>query len=166
VTANGQRAVSGSADKTLKVWDLERGEAVRTLEGHSSFLIAVAVTADGKWAVSGSWDNTLKVWDLERGEAVRTLEGHADRVLAMAVTADGKWAVSGSRDNTLKVWDLQVGKEIAAFGADRDVTACAVSTNKRMFIAGEASGCVHFLKLINDDRDRRPKLLKVARKNS
>ena len=78
VTPDGRRAVSASEDKTLKVWDLETGRALRTLEGHSGYVTGVAVTPDGRRAVSASWDNTLKVWDLETGRALRTLEGHSD----------------------------------------------------------------------------------------
>jgi WD40 repeat protein len=73
VTPDGKRAVSISSvtisDHTLKVWDLESGEAIRTLQGHGNTVRSVAVTADGKRAVSGSEDETLKVWDLESGEA-------------------------------------------------------------------------------------------------
>ena len=76
LTPDGKRAVSASEDCTLKVWDLERGEVLRTLEGHTGAVTAVAVTPDGKRAVSACEDWTLKVWDLERGEALRTLEGH------------------------------------------------------------------------------------------
>jgi WD40 repeat protein len=52
-------------DSRGKVWDLETGRELRTLEGHSSHVYGVAVTPDGKWAVSASYDYTLKVWDLE-----------------------------------------------------------------------------------------------------
>ena len=77
VTPDGKRAVSASADNTLKVWDLETGRALRTLEGHSAWVHGVAVTPDGKRAVSASADSTLKVWDLETGRELRTLEGHS-----------------------------------------------------------------------------------------
>jgi hypothetical protein len=106
-TAEGRRAVSASNDKTLKVWDLETGHAVATLEGHSGVVRGCAVTADGRRAVSASSDGTLKVWDLETGHAVATLEGHSDIVWSCAVTADGRRAVSASEDKTLKVWDLE-----------------------------------------------------------
>ena len=78
VTPDGRRAVSGSDDGTLKVWDLEQGELLATLEGHGDSVRAVAVTPDGRRAVSGSDDRTLKVWDLEQGALLATLEGHGD----------------------------------------------------------------------------------------
>ena len=65
VTPDGKLVVSASDDKTLKVWDLESGQALRTLEGHSEWVDGVAVRQDGKLAVSASWDKTLRVWDLE-----------------------------------------------------------------------------------------------------
>ncbi|MGA8030319.1 MAG: NB-ARC domain-containing protein, partial [Bryobacteraceae bacterium] len=67
LTRDGKRAVSASDDNTLKVWDLESGRELRTLEGHSRSVTGVALTADGKRAVSASSDHTLKVWDLESG---------------------------------------------------------------------------------------------------
>ncbi|WP_456476614.1 WD40 repeat domain-containing protein, partial [Oceanithermus sp.] len=104
------RVVSGSDDNTLRVWDLERGEAVQVLEGHRGSVLSLAVLPDGR-VVSGSDDNTLRVWDLERGEAVQVLEGHENWVLSLAVLPDGR-VVSGSRDNTLRVWDLERGKAV------------------------------------------------------
>ena len=71
VTPDGRRAVSGSDDETLKVWDLEQGAVLTTLEGHGAGVMAVAVTPDGRRAVSGSYDHTLKVWDLERARCWR-----------------------------------------------------------------------------------------------
>jgi len=118
VTPDGKRAVSASWDNTLKVWDLDAGRALRTLEGHSDNVHGVAVTPDGKRAVSASWDHTLKLWDLDTGRALRTLEGHSSVVYGVAVTPDGKRAVSASWDNTLKVWDLDTGELIATFHCD------------------------------------------------
>jgi WD40 repeat protein len=65
LTGNG-RAVSGSLDRTLRVWDLGSGDCLRTLEGHTGGVSTVALTGDG-WAVSGSDDGTLRVWELDRG---------------------------------------------------------------------------------------------------
>src|SRR5262249_14955328 len=66
------RAVSGSFDNTVKVWDLTTGRTLRTLEGHAGLVNAVAMSDDGTRAVSGSYDKTLKVWDLTTGEVIAT----------------------------------------------------------------------------------------------
>jgi hypothetical protein len=67
VTLNGRRVISASDDKTLKVWDLESGRALATLEGHADVVSACAVTPDSRHVVSASDDKTLKVWDFKRG---------------------------------------------------------------------------------------------------
>lgn len=110
VTADGGRAVSGSDDRTVKVWDLATGKCTYTLEGHASPVWSVAVTPDGGRAVSGSYDGRLGVWDLRTGQWEHTLEGHSAYISSVAVTPDGRRALSGSGDETLKVWDLATGK--------------------------------------------------------
>ena len=59
----GDRVVSGSRDKTLKVWSVASGECLQTLSGHSLSVTAVAVL-DADRIVSGSWDMTLKMWSV------------------------------------------------------------------------------------------------------
>ena len=137
VTPDGKRAVSGSRDNTLKVWDLASGQEIQTLSGHKDQVWAVALTPDGKRAVSGSADNTLKVWDLESGQELQTLSGHKNPVRAVALTPDGKHAVSGSTDNTLKVWDLESGQEIQTLsGHGHWVRAVAVTPDGQRAVSG------------------------------
>jgi hypothetical protein len=155
VTPDGRYAVSGSVGNPLQLWDLSRGEQVRTLKGGvlGGADNAVAVTPDGRHAVSGSGRGTLKVWDLSRGEEVRTLEGHhtggvfEEGVSAVAVTPDGRYAVSGSSDTTLKVWDLVGGTLVATFRGEGGLSACAVGSDGQTIVAGDVSGRVHFLRL-------------------
>jgi WD40 repeat protein len=109
ITPDG-KVISGSEDKTLKVWDLQTGTELLTLTGHSGYVTAVAVTPDGK-VISGSEDKTLKVWDLQTGRELLTLEGHSNEVSTVAVTLDGK-IVSESVYNDTLVWDLETGRKL------------------------------------------------------
>jgi small GTP-binding protein len=106
ITPDGRRAVSGSDDCTVRVWDLESMKCIAILEEHISYVQGIALTSDGKLAVSGSRDTTVRVWDLESMKCVSILKGHFDRVWGVALTPNGELAVSVSDDGTVRVWDL------------------------------------------------------------
>jgi len=130
ITSDGKKAVSGSADKTLKVWDIENGEEICTLIGHKKSVNSVAITADGRIAISGSADKTLKVWDIENGKEIYTISGHQKSVLSVAIAADSKRAVS--TDGTLKVWDIENGKEVCSFNDKPNVSMGITADGKRV----------------------------------
>ena len=79
---DGKRIASGSEDKTVKVWDAEKGQELLTLKGHTSWVTSVAFSPDGKRIVSGSMDKTVKVWDARQGQELLSLKGHTERVSA------------------------------------------------------------------------------------
>jgi WD40 repeat protein len=64
VTADGRRAISGSFDLTLALWDLIKGTELQVVTGHTGAVEALTVTENGTRLVSGSADQTLRVWDL------------------------------------------------------------------------------------------------------
>ncbi len=101
------RIISGSNDKTLRVWDAESGQCLNTLSGHTSYVSCVAVLPDGR-IISGSNDETLRVWDTESGQCLKTLNGYSGPVYCVAVLPDGR-IISGSYDKTLRVWDVRRG---------------------------------------------------------
>jgi hypothetical protein len=142
--------VSASNDHTLKVWDLDSGRVLSTLQGHANSVSACAVTPDGRRVVSASYDKTLKVWDLESGRELATLQGHADLVSACAVTPDGRRVVSASDDQTLKVWNLETGACLLTHRAN--TAFFAVTATDATIIAGDATGAVWFLDWPSPDR--------------
>ena len=122
------RVVSGSRDGTVRVWDLDAGTS-RVLEGHQSYVTAVAALGDGR-VVSGSRDRTVRVWDLDAGTS-RVLQGHQKWMNAVAVLSDGR-VVSGSSDKTVRVWDLDAGTSRVLQGHQKWVTAVAVLDDGRI----------------------------------
>jgi WD40 repeat protein len=147
--ADGRRAVSGSDDGTLKVWDLATGELFRTLEGHTAAVQAVALHDDGRRALSASDDGTLKVWDLGTGECLRTMgdgarEDRAKVLRTIALLPDRKRAVS-ARAGTLDVWDIDAGARLSSLAHDDvlEIGAFALSHDGARII----SACAGILKV-------------------
>ena len=64
-STDGTKIISGSSDHTIKIWDANTGECLKTLEGHSSYVNSVAYSPDGTKIVSGSEDNTVKIWGIK-----------------------------------------------------------------------------------------------------
>jgi len=60
LSPDGRYALSGSDDKTLRLWDVDTGKTVHIMEGHTDSVYGVAFSPDGRYALSGSWDNTLR----------------------------------------------------------------------------------------------------------
>jgi eukaryotic-like serine/threonine-protein kinase len=74
---DGRRLVTGSEDRTIKLWDTTTGEEIFTLRGHTSGVICVAFSPDGKRIASGGWDRTVKVWDTSPTASHDLLRGMA-----------------------------------------------------------------------------------------
>jgi len=136
-------AVSVSCDDALRLWDLESGQCLHTLESY--YFNFVSMTPDGQRAVSDSEDKPLRVWDLESGQCLHTLKGHGGR--RVSVTPDGRRAVSGSHDKTVRLWDLQNGECLAVFVCDAPVECLALAQDGRTVVVGTSAGEVLFLEI-------------------
>ncbi|KIJ64712.1 hypothetical protein HYDPIDRAFT_28079 [Hydnomerulius pinastri MD-312] len=105
-----QRLVTGSDDKTVRVWNREMGAQIGdALQAHTSIVYAVDVSGDGRTIASSSMDQTVRIWDAETEELLHTLFGHQDMVGSVHISPDSKRVASGSDDGTLRVWDIENG---------------------------------------------------------
>jgi hypothetical protein len=137
LSADGRYALSGSRDKTLKLWEVSSGHCLRTFKGHTDPVISVFLSVDGHYALSGSLDKTIKLWDVSRAECLRTFEGHTDSVLSVFLSADGRYALSGSADKTLKLWDVSQGGCLWTFEGHADsVRPVFLSADGRYALSG------------------------------
>src|SRR5205823_1669501 len=85
VSPDGRRALSGSDDRTLVLWDFDGRRVARTFAGHRAAVMGVAFSSDGRTALSGSWDGTARLWDVTTGHEVRRFEGPWKAVKSVAI---------------------------------------------------------------------------------
>ena len=136
-TPDGTTLASGSADKTIKLWNLEDATLRCTLSGHLSLVDTIALSPDGSILASGSWDHTIKIWRLATGELIHTLTEHFGWIKSVVISQDGKTLVSGSADKTIKVWDLESASVKATLKGHTDaVQALAISLTGEILASG------------------------------
>jgi WD40 repeat protein len=116
---DGQRLLSGSEDKTLRLWDMQTERELVCLRGHEGAVNSVALSGDNRWALSGSSDRTVRLWDVEYKQELCRLEGHTAPVVRVAFCPGGLQAVSGSEDGTIRVWQLPSFEERAKLVAPK-----------------------------------------------
>jgi uncharacterized protein with WD repeat len=138
---DGKTLASGSADKTIKIWDAATGKNTATLQGHTREVQSLAFSPDGKTLASGSEDKTVKLWDVVTAKERITLWGHTHWVVTVAFSPDGKSLISGSWDETIKVWDIASGKERATLKDHKShVQAVAISPDGKTLASGSVDG--------------------------
>ncbi|NEO97170.1 MAG: protein kinase [Symploca sp. SIO2E9] len=144
---DGQILASGSADKTIKLWQLKMAWEIRTLGNwfsrHSDAVRAVAFSPNGKTLASGSDDKTIKLWNMRNGQHLSTLTGHSDSVSAVVFSPNGKIIASGSADKTIKLWFFQTGQQLCTLRGHSDaLSAVAFSPNGKNIATSSADKTV------------------------
>ncbi|MCJ1311844.1 Mitochondrial fission protein [Agyrium rufum] len=160
----GNTLVSGSSDKTLRQWDLEKGRCVQTLDVLWAAAQASATqpsamsTADGTWRnpgrvhhaaadfvgalqsfdaalACGTADGMVRLWDLRSGQVGRSLVGHTGPITSLQF--DDTRLVTGSLDRSIRIWDLRTGGIFDAYAYDHPVTSMMFDTRRIVAAAGE-----------------------------
>jgi RNA polymerase sigma factor (sigma-70 family) len=163
-SSDGKTLASGSNDKTIRLWDVDRGVEKAALRGHGLFLFAVAFSPDGCLLASaaGSFDEAaaarlelnvhylgeLKLWNLATGKEIASLQGHSQRVTCVAFCPDGKALVSGGQDGTIRLWEVATGKQRACMVAGPGwVRSIAVSPDGGTLASASDDGVIKLWEL-------------------
>lgn len=118
---------TGSYDATIKIWDTESGEELRTLHGHESGIRCLQF--DDTKLISGSMDRSLKIWNWRTGECISTYTGHRGGVIGLHF--DTTILASASVDKTVKIWNFEDKSTFVLRGHTDWVNAVKVDTASR-----------------------------------
>ncbi|TAQ91672.1 hypothetical protein B7494_g66 [Chlorociboria aeruginascens] len=162
----GDTLISGSADKTLRQWDLEKGRCVQTLDVMWAAAQASATMGsnEGTWRhtgktadssanfvgavqvfdaalACGTADGMVRLWDLRSGQVHRSLVGHTGPVTCLQF--DDVHLVTGSMDRSIRIWDLRTGAIYDAYAYDAPVTSMMFDNRRIVAAAQEDVAKVH-----------------------
>ncbi|CCA77814.1 related to WD40-repeat protein (notchless protein), partial [Serendipita indica DSM 11827] len=128
---DSSQIVSGSDDKTIRLWDTVTGQPLgEPLQGHEAGILSVAFSPDGSQIVSGSEDQNIRLWDTSTGQPLgEPLRGHYGSIRSVIFSPDGSKIVSGSDDKTIRLWDAATGQSLRPplQGHDDAITSVVLS---------------------------------------
>lgn len=110
---NGKYVVSGSNDRTLRLWDVSTGIQIgNPWNAHTSPVTAVTFSLDGLKVASGDNNGSIIIWDVIQKSCINICEkAHSDAINAISFSSDGYYIASGSEDCSLRLWSYQKGTE-------------------------------------------------------
>jgi hypothetical protein len=109
-SSDGKRIISGSADGTVKEWDIETGTVIRSIDAHDGWVRTVAYNHNSTLIASGGDDGKINIWNRSSGELQNSIIAHGSWLETLSFSPDGRYIVSGGHDNYLVVVNAMTGE--------------------------------------------------------
>jgi hypothetical protein len=140
-SSDGRRLVSTSIDQptNIIVWDVELGEALKTLQHSNYTVFAAAFDPNRNRLASASEDGTVKIWDANSYREIQLLEGHTDSVTSLTYSPSGQRLATGSFDGTVRIWDTTRGTLQFSFPIETPVRR-VMWENESYLLVGTSDG--------------------------
>ena len=148
---DGKFLASTSMDYTVKLWDIQTGKCLKTLQGHQDWIWTVAFSPNGQTIASGGDDNTIRLWNIDT-EDCRVLESDSGWVWGVAFNPEGNIIASAGYDSTIRLWSANTGKCLKILQGHGDAVWCvAFHPTDRILASGSADNTVKLWDLKTGD---------------
>jgi WD40 repeat protein len=132
-----RHVLTGSWDKTARLWEVATGREILRFEGHTKGINSVRFSPSGRWVLTGSRDQTARLWEVATGREIRRFGGNSGIVLAATFSPDGRQVLTGSTDRAARLWEVDTGRATVVFtGHSKDVSSVAFSPDGRWVLTG------------------------------
>lgn len=140
---DGKILATGSADRTVSLWNPATGKLRRRLSGFGGAVRGVAFSPDGTLLAAASPDSVLRLWDPRTGQETGELRGHESNLFAVAFSPDGATLAAASADQSVHLWDVAGRDEAYRLKGHQDTVWCiAFSPAGRLLASGSLDGTV------------------------
>lgn len=145
---DGLRLVSGSADKSARIWDLgdSKFPELMRFNGHAAEVTAVAFNSNAQQVISGAADKTLKLWNAADAVEIKDFPGHAGAIVGVAFDAANQ-PVSASADKTIRIWNPASGQAIRTITDPQPLAAMAITRDLARVAVAAADKAVRVYQL-------------------
>lgn len=104
---NNAFLISASAEKNMKLFDIQDGSNLQTFKGHKKGLWSCTFSPTEQIVASCASDSTIKLWELESGQCIHTFEGHEASVLKLTFSPNGHHLISTDSQGIIKIWHIK-----------------------------------------------------------
>jgi len=156
-SVHGPWIATGSADKTVRLYEADTQDHIRTYRGTKDFVTALTFSPDGKTLAAATLDGDIRLYQTNANrQRVSPIDAHRGRIAALAYSANGEYLASAGDDGTVKIWTGTRGRSVLVLPGQHTGGAMAVafapaeggprSSGKRLVAAG-ADGMIRVWQL-------------------
>ena len=105
---DGEKVLTASNDRTVRIWDVATGEEIGRLIGHSGAVLSVEWHPERDEILTASQDRTARIWSATTGNEIGKISGHNDAIMEAHWSPDGSQVLTASLDRTIRIWPVGI----------------------------------------------------------
>ncbi len=139
--------VSGGADKTVRLWDFDDLELIRTYRGHRDFVVAVAISPDGRKLAGANLKGRIRLWSTKSRRLWRLYRRHKGPVTSLIFSPNGGILASAGADGTVRLWDTNKRRPARTYRMGKRVNGVAFAPDGKSIAAAVGDGTIRVWKI-------------------